>query len=287
MFETPELKGLMLEFLSNEIVGNYVDEIGENVDKEINNFKKGETDYITYKENKHNENIFISGSIKETVDEYTKYISNYLTNFLNWVYNTKKNNSELKLYKIEDVVNKYMTEEKPENVSENVLKDFTLWVYEKATNNKHQRESRIMKFDQFVNESKMFIKHFRPEEYEYEIKKLSEWKNQPNHFYTTNDKSKHLEIVLYVSGKPTEKFIFDGDKSNESKIVTADQMVRTFVANVDAGWILKSVLKDKGSIEEQLIEHFDVTYGIENIQVRSPREFRKAVSQLCKLYLKK
>ena len=73
---------------------------------------------------------------------------------------------------------------------------------------------------------------------------------------------------------------------NESKIITAEQMVKTFVTNVEAGWILKSVLIDRKSIEEQLIEHFDVTYGIGNLEEEYPMEFRKAINQLIKIYLK-
>jgi hypothetical protein len=152
---------------------------------------------------------------------------------------------------------------------------------------KEIKENKLMKFDQFINEGKIFIKHFRPEEYEFEIKKLSEWKNSPSHFYVTNNKGKYLEIVLYVHGKPTEKFIFDGDTANESKTITPEQMVKSFVVNVNAGWILKNILIDRESIEEQLIEHFDVTYGEENIQKEYPKEFKNAVNQLCKLYLKK
>jgi hypothetical protein len=124
--------------------------------------------------------------------------------------------------------------------------------------------------------------------YNSEIKNLSEWKTQPNHFYTTNDKGTHLEIILYVKGKPTEKFIFDGDKSssNESRTITAHQMVHSFIENVDAGWILKSILIDRESISNQLVEHFDVTYGIGNLEEEYPREFQRAVSKLCKIYLK-
>ena len=65
-------------------------------------------------------------------------------------------------------------------------------------------------FNEFINENKkLFVKHFRPAEYDHEIEKLSEWKNTIGHFYTTNDVGDHLEVVLYVHGNPTEKFIFD------------------------------------------------------------------------------
>jgi len=76
---------------------------------------------------------------------------------------------------------------------------------------------------------------------------------------------------------------------NERKSITAEQMVKSFVANVDAGWILKDILINKKSIEEQLIEHFDVAYGFDepSIQDAYPIEFKNAVNQLMKIYLKK
>ena len=73
---------------------------------------------------------------------------------------------------------------------------------------------------------------------------------------------------------------------NESKTITTEQMVKSFVTNVEAGWILRSVLVNRESIEGQLIEHFDVVYGVGNLEEEYPMEFHKAVNKLMKIYLK-
>ena len=57
---------------------------------------------------------------------------------------------------------------------------------------------------------KVFIKHFRVSEFSNEILTLKFWaQGATNHYFSTNQVRDHLELWLYVSGKLTEKFIFD------------------------------------------------------------------------------